>query len=136
MPFHSQFYPPVEIGLPTALLPRSGSKPRQTSLATWTPNLRALPVPLAAPLPRSAARENKSSRNLTIQPCAPQIISDEGEQFLCARFNNLGKRVSKNPSRRAVSYAGDFDRAVIAHERSGSTPMMPLDSLRLWNRGE
>ena len=78
---------------------------------------------------RTATREDKPGGDLGVQTGTPQIVRDERQKFLRARFDNVREHARKNRTRGAIADAGDFNGAVLAQKIGRGAPVMTLDLL-------
>jgi len=82
----------------------------------------------------AAARKNKAGRNLFQQTGALQVVANQRDEFLRARFDNFRQHPRENRPRRPIANAGDFDRRVLLQKCRGSAAIAALDAFGFRNR--
>src|SRR5882757_9262534 len=83
---------------------------------------------------RAAARKNKTRRNLFQQTGALEVVANQYNEFLRARFDNFREHPRENRPRRPVANAGDLDRRILVQKCSCGAAVMALDALGFRNR--
>src|SRR4029077_1535146 len=84
--------------------------------------------------PSAAAREDKSGRDLAVQPGALQIVANERKQFHGAGLDDVRQHVREDGPRRTVAHAGNFDGAVFLQECGSGATVAALEPFRFGDR--
>ena len=63
-----------------------------------------------------------------------QFVTDQGEEFIRARLDDVGEHPREDGARRTIADAGDLDGGVFLQQRGGSAAVAMLDALGLGNR--
>src|SRR5450755_1341041 len=80
---------------------------------------------------RGAAGQYDPGRHRFLESRAPQFVSDQREQLLVARLDDLGECLARQTARRPVAHAGHFDRLVRIRKLRQRARILDLDVLRI-----
>ena len=82
----------------------------------------------------TAAGEHDAGRHLLLEACTAQLVANQSEQLLVARFHDLRERLPRQAPRRAIAHARHFDGLVGIRQLRQGAGVLDLDVLGVLRR--